>query len=247
MWYGSRVSRQGRSRPCRRYQASSRRRNQRRAVGIGKGQGRRASRHGAIIGRSRQRDHRTAPWQILQLPHLHQDRRRRRHRAVRRHARVEGRPAGRRLRRRRRAVGLARPGARPSDARRTWPTLVDDIQRDLFAVGAQLADPRHRIAARVEKSRARAGTRRALERAIDRARGAAAAAAAVHPGRRDAGRRRAAPGARRLPARRAARRRARRRMPSTPIVVVYLNRLSDLLFVMARAANARAGVPEIEW
>ena len=32
-----------------------------------------------------------------------------------------------------------------------------------------------------------------------------------------------------------------------PIVVVYLNRLSDLLFVMARAANHRAGVPETEW
>ena len=29
-----------------------------------------------------------------------------------------------------------------------------------------------------------------------------------------------------------------------PIVVVYLNRLSDLLFVMARAANHRQGVPE---
>jgi len=32
-----------------------------------------------------------------------------------------------------------------------------------------------------------------------------------------------------------------------PIVVVYLNRLSDLLFVMARSANHRAGVPETEW
>ncbi len=30
-------------------------------------------------------------------------------------------------------------------------------------------------------------------------------------------------------------------------VLVYLNRLSDLLFVMARVANARAGAPEIEW
>jgi cob(I)alamin adenosyltransferase len=29
--------------------------------------------------------------------------------------------------------------------------------------------------------------------------------------------------------------------------VTYLNRLSDLLFVMARAANARQGVPEVEW
>jgi len=32
-----------------------------------------------------------------------------------------------------------------------------------------------------------------------------------------------------------------------PIVIVYLNRLSDLLFVMARAVNCRAGVPETEW
>ena len=27
----------------------------------------------------------------------------------------------------------------------------------------------------------------------------------------------------------------------------YLNRLSDLLFVMARAANHRSGMPETEW
>ena len=32
-----------------------------------------------------------------------------------------------------------------------------------------------------------------------------------------------------------------------PILIVYLNRLSDLLFVMARAVNHRAGQPEIEW
>jgi cob(I)alamin adenosyltransferase len=30
-------------------------------------------------------------------------------------------------------------------------------------------------------------------------------------------------------------------------VLVYINRLSDLLFVMARAANARAASPELEW
>ena len=27
----------------------------------------------------------------------------------------------------------------------------------------------------------------------------------------------------------------------------YVNRLSDLLFTMARAVNQRAGVPEVEW
>jgi cob(I)alamin adenosyltransferase len=30
-------------------------------------------------------------------------------------------------------------------------------------------------------------------------------------------------------------------------VLVYLNRLSDLLFVMARTANHRGGVAEAEW
>ena len=32
-----------------------------------------------------------------------------------------------------------------------------------------------------------------------------------------------------------------------PHLLVYLNRLSDLLFVVARAVNHRAGVPETEW
>ena len=47
-------------------------------------------------------------------------------------------------------------------------------------------------------------------------------------------------------------RRAERRMvaldpPVDPVLVRYVNRLSDLLFVLARAANHRAGVPEVEW
>jgi cob(I)alamin adenosyltransferase len=32
-----------------------------------------------------------------------------------------------------------------------------------------------------------------------------------------------------------------------PVVVRYLNRLGDLLFVLARWCNHRANVPEIEW
>jgi cob(I)alamin adenosyltransferase len=35
--------------------------------------------------------------------------------------------------------------------------------------------------------------------------------------------------------------------PVNPEVPKYLNRLSDLLFVMARAVNHRAGAPEVEW
>jgi cob(I)alamin adenosyltransferase len=35
--------------------------------------------------------------------------------------------------------------------------------------------------------------------------------------------------------------------PVNPDLVRYLNRLSDLLFVMARHANAAAGKPEAEW
>jgi cob(I)alamin adenosyltransferase len=31
------------------------------------------------------------------------------------------------------------------------------------------------------------------------------------------------------------------------LVVTYLNRLSDLLFTMARVANHRAGVPDVKW
>ena len=30
-------------------------------------------------------------------------------------------------------------------------------------------------------------------------------------------------------------------------LLTYVNRLSDLLFVMARSANHRASVPELEW
>jgi cob(I)alamin adenosyltransferase len=48
-------------------------------------------------------------------------------------------------------------------------------------------------------------------------------------------------------------RRAERRVVSLgpgavdPVIIVYLNRLSDLLFVMARVANQRAGTTEVEW
>jgi cob(I)alamin adenosyltransferase len=46
-------------------------------------------------------------------------------------------------------------------------------------------------------------------------------------------------------------RRAERRMVvitgANKLHLIYVNRLSDLLFVIARAVNHRAGVPEVEW
>jgi cob(I)alamin adenosyltransferase len=38
-----------------------------------------------------------------------------------------------------------------------------------------------------------------------------------------------------------------RQHPISPKILIYLNRLSDLLFTLARAANARAGQPDVEW
>ena len=35
--------------------------------------------------------------------------------------------------------------------------------------------------------------------------------------------------------------------PQPAVMMQYLNRLSDLLFVMARLVNHRAGAPEVEW
>jgi cob(I)alamin adenosyltransferase len=35
--------------------------------------------------------------------------------------------------------------------------------------------------------------------------------------------------------------------PIDPVLLRYINRLSDLLFVLARTANHRAGVEETPW
>ncbi len=139
-------------------------------------------------------------------------------------------------------LGVARAQAVPADI---GEALVQ-IQRDLFALGALLADPRHRIAARVEKATLGEDDIARLEKVDRPARSVAAAAAAVHPGRRLARGRDAAPRPHRLPPGRAADGRPRRRRGRSDRRR-YLNRLSDLLFVMARAVNSRAGADEIEW
>jgi cob(I)alamin adenosyltransferase len=124
--------------------------------------------------------------------------------------------------------------------------MLDALQRDLFAVGASLADPRRKIAARVDKARVTSEDLARLEGWIDRLE------ANLPPLRRFvlAG---GAPAGALLHVARAVCRRAERRIVSLgmeavdPIVLAYVNRMSDLLFVMARTINARAGVPEVEW
>ena len=124
--------------------------------------------------------------------------------------------------------------------------MVEQIQRDLFALGARLADPAQKIADRVTKAVVSDGDAARLEQWIDTLEaelpplrrfilaGGSPAGAAFHVARtvcRRAERAIVALGPERV----------------DPEVVIYVNRLSDLLFVMARAANARARSPEIEW
>ena len=138
------------------------------------------------------------------------------------------------------AVGLAR--AAPLD--RDVDALLARVQRDLFAVGAALAAPAGGAsgAPAVDDEDVAA-----MEAAID------AAEARVEPLRTFV-----LPGgceaAARLHLARTVARRAERavvalaaREPVARVLLRWLNRLSDLLFVLARDANRAAGVPDVPW
>ena len=138
-------------------------------------------------------------------------------------------------------LGLARASANDPEL----AMELQHLQRDLFALGAQLADPADKIAARVTKAALVDDDVARLERLIDKMDGE------VPPLRRFilAG---GAPAGAALHVARTVCRRAERRIvaldpPVDPVLLRYVNRLSDLLFVLARVANHRAGVPEIEW
>lgn len=126
---------------------------------------------------------------------------------------------------------------------RTIDEMLTAIQRDLFAVGARLADPTARIADRVTKAAISGDAVAQLEAWIDTLEGE------LPPLRRFilAG---GAPAGAALHLARTVCRRAERRIVAVgaePTILAYVNRVSDLLFVMARAVNRRAGVPEVEW
>lgn len=139
-------------------------------------------------------------------------------------------------------IGLVRAQRLPEDV----DNRLEGIQRDLFALGSMLADPAHRIAKRVDKATLTPASVKALEGAID------AFETELPPLKRFifAG---GTPAAAKLHLSRAVCRRAERGVVGLgpdavdPITVQYLNRLSDLLFVMARLLNHRAGVTEVEW
>ena len=124
--------------------------------------------------------------------------------------------------------------------------IIIALQRDLFALGARLADPSHRIAARVTKVNIDDASVTRLEDWID------LLEATLPPLRHFilAG---GSPAGASLHLARTVCRRAERAVLALggtavdPVIVMYLNRLSDLVFVMARAANHRAGIAETEW
>jgi cob(I)alamin adenosyltransferase len=140
-------------------------------------------------------------------------------------------------------LGLARAALSHEANPDIWG-WIEGIQRDLFALGARLADPRHRIAARVEKATLGPDDTARLEKWID------GLEAALPPLRRFilAG---GSPAGAALHVARTVCRRVERAVVALgdvePELLAYLNRLSDLLFVMARAVNHRAGAPETEW
>jgi cob(I)alamin adenosyltransferase len=121
------------------------------------------------------------------------------------------------------------------------------LQRDLFAIGALLATPdRDRMHKHLEKASIDERRIRELENAIDQGDaeleplksfivpGGTPKAAALHVAR--------------TVCRRAERRVIALEEEDIPdVVVVYLNRLSDLLFTLARVANKRAGAGEVTW
>ena len=124
------------------------------------------------------------------------------------------------------------------------------VQRDLFAIGALLATPdREKMRQHLEKARVDDERIAQLEHAIDDGdRELEPLRSLIVPG--------GSPKAAALHVARTVCRRAERRVVALSesesneipaVVVIYLNRLSDLLFTLARVANRRGGAGEVTW
>ena len=126
--------------------------------------------------------------------------------------------------------------------------VLAPVQRDLFSLGALLATPDlEKMREQLTKARISDGRIAQLEQAIDDGESELEPLKAfILPG--------GTPKAAALHVARTVCRRAERavihlqRDTEVPqIVIIYLNRLSDLLFVLARVANRRAGAGEVIW
>jgi cob(I)alamin adenosyltransferase len=142
------------------------------------------------------------------------------------------------------AIGLARATA-PTDFH---DALLEGIQRDLFSIGGHLATPDpDKVRAALEKATLSEGRIEVMETAIDAAdRELPPLRAFVLPG----GTLKAA----QLHMARTVCRRAERSVVRLghdaevhELFVIYLNRLSDLLFTLARLANHREGRGDVTW
>lgn len=143
------------------------------------------------------------------------------------------------------ALGLARSLAQDEEL----STLLFRIQHDLFTLGADLATPEVEapLRGRVSVPRTLPAMADALEREIDRLDAQLPPLTRfILPG--------GSPFASALHLARAVCRRAERIAVSlshaesiNAEILRYLNRLSDLLFVMARIANQRLGEPDVIW
>jgi cob(I)alamin adenosyltransferase len=142
------------------------------------------------------------------------------------------------------ALGVVRATA-PVDF---FDGLLESVQRDLFALGGQLATPDpERVSSALEKAALSDARVTEFERAID------AADQELPPLRAfvlPAG----TPKAAAFHLARTICRRAERSVvhlaqetPVHELFIVYLNRLSDLLFTLARLANHRAGIGDRTW
>jgi cob(I)alamin adenosyltransferase len=142
------------------------------------------------------------------------------------------------------ALGVARATA-PVDF---FDDLLESVQRDLFALGGHLATPDpDRVAKALVKAELSEERVKLFERAIDQAdEELPPLRAFVLPA--------GTPKAAALHLARTVCRRAERSVVHLagesevpPLFIVYLNRLSDLLFTLARLANHRAGTAEATW
>jgi cob(I)alamin adenosyltransferase len=142
------------------------------------------------------------------------------------------------------AIGVAR-ATPPTDA---YDGLLESIQRDLFAIGGHLATPDpEKVAKALEKAELSAARIAEFERVMD---GADLELPPLRAFVLPAG----TPKAAALHLARTVCRRAERSVvhlshgSDVPgLFVVYLNRLSDLLFTLARMGNHRSGTGDVTW